>query len=226
MHIEPHVVTGAKLLLSYGTALTVFAYAAKQSFDQIKHQGAASFLMKSLLTTLLVLAFFEVLPHHSVGVSEVHFILGSTLFLLFGVAPAAFGLAGGLLIQGVFLAPFDLPQYGMNLTTLLAPLFAMAWVAKKIIPANLAYKDLTYAQTFKLSVMYQGGIISWVAFWAVYGQGVGAENLMNVASFCAAYSLVILIEPLIDLGLLALAKTLHGLQRMPVFERRLYRATV
>jgi hypothetical protein len=33
-------------------------------------------------------------------VSEVHFILGSTLFLMFGAAPAAFGLAIGLLTQG------------------------------------------------------------------------------------------------------------------------------
>ena len=226
MHIEPHVVTGAKLLLSYGSALTVFAYAAKQSWDHIKLQGVASLLMKSLITTLLVFSFFEILPHHSVGVSEVHFILGSTLFLLFGLAPAAIGLAVGLLIQGAFLAPFDLPQLGMNLTTLLVPLFAMGWVAKKIIPADIAYKDVSYAQAVKLSAMYQGGIIIWVAFWAVYGQGFGVENLVSVASFCAAYSLVILLEPLVDLALLAAAKSMHGLKNNPLFERRLYNSAV
>lgn len=226
MHIEPHVVTGAKLLLSYGSALTVFAYAAKQSWDHIKQQGVASLLMKSLITILLAFSFFEILPHQSVGVSEVHFILGSTLFLLFGLAPAAIGLASGLLIQGIFLAPFDLPQLGMNLTTLLVPLFAMAWVAKKIIPAGMAYKDVSYAQAVKLSAMYQGGIIVWVAFWAVYGQGFAAENLISVALFCAAYSSVILIEPLIDLGLLAAAKSIHGLQKTGLFESRLYNSAV
>ena len=46
------------------------------------------------------LQLLPVLPHFPVGVSEVHFILGSTLFLLFGAAPAAIGLALGLLIQG------------------------------------------------------------------------------------------------------------------------------
>ena len=38
-------------------------------------------------------SFFEVLPHAPVGVSEVHLILGSTLFLILGAAPAAIGLA-------------------------------------------------------------------------------------------------------------------------------------
>jgi hypothetical protein len=56
-------------------------------------------------TTLLVFSFFEVLPHHAVGVSEVHFILGSTLYLIFGAGPAAIGLALGLLIQGVLSSP-------------------------------------------------------------------------------------------------------------------------
>jgi hypothetical protein len=40
-----------------------------------------------------------------VGVSEVHFILGSTLFLMFGAGPAALGLAAGLLAQGLFWLP-------------------------------------------------------------------------------------------------------------------------
>ncbi|KPX23586.1 Uncharacterized protein ALO71_02952 [Pseudomonas amygdali pv. dendropanacis] len=81
----------------------------------------------------LVFSFSEVLPHHPVGVSEVHLILGSLLFLLFGAAPVAVGLALGLLVQGLFFAPFDLPQYGMNVTTLLVPLFAVAALARRII---------------------------------------------------------------------------------------------
>jgi hypothetical protein len=79
-----------------------------------------------------------------VGVSEVHLILGSTLFLIFGLAPAGIGLLSGLLIQGLFFAPFDLPNYSINVTTLLVPLFAMAVLARKMIPENMAYKDLKY----------------------------------------------------------------------------------
>ena len=52
------------------------------------------------LATGAVLTFFQLLPHPPVGVSEVHLILGSTLFLVLGAGPAALGLALGLLLQG------------------------------------------------------------------------------------------------------------------------------
>jgi hypothetical protein len=224
MHIEVGVVESAKMVLSYGTAVAAFGYLAKQVWETVKDKGILSLVVRTLATTLLVLGFFEVLPHHPVGVSEVHLILGSTLFLLFGLAPAGIGLAAGLLIQGLFFAPFDLPNYAINVTTLLVPLFAMAVLAKKVIPNNVAYKDLSYAQTVKLSLAYQGGIISWGACWAVYGQGFGAENLASVASFAVAYSTVVLLEPVVDIAVLAGAKTLDQLQNSDFVTARLYHA--
>jgi len=222
MHIETGVVEGAKMVLSYGTAALSFGIVAKLAIDNIKKNGAISLVGKSIFTSIMVFMFFAVFPHHPVGVSEVHMILGSTLFLIFGVAPAAIGLAGGLLVQGLFFSPLDLPQYGINITTLLMPLFAMSLLANKIIPNNIAYKDLKYSHTFKLSVAYQGGIISWVAFWAFYGQGFGGESLASVASFSAAYTSVILLEPLVDLAILAGAKAMYNLRDNAFIETRLY----
>ena len=222
MHIEPGIVEGSKILLSYGTAAAALAFTAKLSFDTVKRDGAASLLLRSVLTTLLVFSFFEILPHHPVGVSEVHLILGTTLLLIFGLAPAATGLAVGLLLQGSLFALPDLPQYGINVTTLLVPLFATSLLAKKIIPAATPYVDIRYGQALKLSVAYQGGIVVWVAFWAFYGQGVGAENLSQVLAFGSAYMSVIIIEPLLDLGLLAAAKFLNGLRNTMFVEKRLY----
>lgn len=224
MHIEPGIVSGAKMLLSYGTALTAFGLTAKFALDGMKRDGIGALLIRSLLSTMLVFCFFEVFPHHPIGVSEVHLILGTTLFLLFGAPAAAIGLAGGLLVQGIFFAPFDLAQYGINVTTLLAPLFGIHLLAKKIVPENTAYVDLTYAQTLQLSVAYQGGIVAWVAFWAFYGQGFGTDNLVSVGSFGLAYMSVILVEPLIDLGVLAGAKALHPLKGSVFVEKRLYQA--
>lgn len=224
MHIETGVVEGAKMVLGYGTATIVLGIAAKAAMDTIRKEGLISLPIRSLFATLLVFSFFEVLPHYPVGVSEVHFILGSTLFLIFGAVPTAIGLAAGLLIQGLFFAPFDLPQYGINITTLLVPLFAMSLLAKKIIPDNVAYKDIKYSQALKLSVAYQSGIVTWVAFWAFYGQGFGSENLTQVLSFGAAYMSVVLLEPLLDLAVLAGAKILHGLKDSPVVGKRLYAA--
>ncbi|MEM5494798.1 energy-coupling factor ABC transporter permease [Hoeflea sp. AS16] len=223
MHIEPGVVDGAKLALSYATAAAAGGLLLKMSWDTIRNDGGLAALgMRSVVTTLLVFSFFEVFPHHAIGVSEVHFILGSTLYLMFGAGPAAIGLALGLLVQGVFFAPFDLPQYGMNVTTLLVPLYAMSLIAKRIIPAGTAYKGVSYKQALALSTSYQGGIVMWVGFWALYGHGFGAENLSQIAAFGAAYMLVIIIEPIADLGVLALAKTLDGLKGNPMFNSRLY----
>lgn len=225
MHIEEGVVEGAKIILSYGTAAAAFGLAAKLAVDDLRTNGGAiPLLLRSIMTTALVFCFFEVLPHHPVGVSEVHLILGSTLLLLFGAGAAAIGLAAGLLIQGLFFAPFDLPQYGMNVTTLLVPLFGISLLAKRIIALSTPYVDLKYSQALALSTAYQGGIVAWVAFWAIYGHGFSAENLADVASFGAAYMTVIILEPLVDLGVLAGAKALKQLSRSPLFNNRLHMA--
>ena len=224
MHIEPGVVEGVKIGLSYLTAIGAVGYAAKLSLGAIKQDGILPLAARSIITTVLVFCFFEVLPHYPVGVSEVHFILGATLFLMFGAGPAAIGLAIGLLAQGVFFAPGDLPQYGMNVTSLLVPLLVVDAIARRIIPAKTAYKDIKYGQALALSTAYQGGVVAWVAFWAFYGNGFGAENLAQVASFSAAYMIVIVVEPILDLAILAAAKSLHQLSNSKAFHARLYRA--
>jgi ABC-type Co2+ transport system permease subunit len=222
MHIEPGLVAESKIWLSYLTAAGAGAYSLKLAADAVRERGVVSLAARTVATTALVFGFFEILPHHPVGVSEVHLILGSTLFLIFGAAPAALGLAFGLLIQGLFFAPFDLPQYGMNVTTLLVPLFAVAVLARRVIAPDTAYVDLRYGQALALSTAYQAGIVGWVAFWALYGQGFAAANLTAVASFGAAYLLVIVVEPLVDLAVLAGAKTMRGLTGSGLVERRLF----
>ncbi len=222
MHIEPGVVQGAKMVLGYATATASFGFVVKLAMESLRQGGFLSLAARSLLATILVFCFFEILPHHPIGVSEVHLIMGSTLFLVFGLAPAATGLATGLLIQGLFFAPADLPQYGINVTTLLVPLFAMSLLAGRIIPRHVAYKDLKYRQALALSTSYQGGIVAWVAFWALYGHGFSSENLTQILSFGGAYMLVIIVEPLVDLAVLAGAKLLYGLKNSAVVEKRLY----
>lgn len=224
MHVEPGIVHGAKMALSFATAAGAGTYALKLAFDGLKDKGIASLASRTLLAMASTFTFFQVLPHFPVGVSEVHFILGSTLFLIFGVAPAAFGLALGLLLQGMLFAPTDLPMYFVNVTTLLVPLFVVSALAKKIIAPNTAYIDLTYKQALKLSTAYQAGIVSWVAFWVLYGQGFGAEVLASVGSFGLAYMMVILIEPIADLAILKLAKTARGLEVSGLVNQRVYQA--
>lgn len=223
MHIEPGIVSGGKMVLSYATAAGSFALAGKMALDTIRNDGGiAALAIRSVITTALVFCFFELLPHYPIGVSEVHFILGSTLYLLFGGGAAAIGLALGLLIQGVFFAPFDLPQYGINVTTLLVPLWVVSVLAKRIIAPNTPYVDIKYLQALALSTSYQAGVVAWVAFWALYGNGFGAENLQSIVTFGGAYMLVIILEPLVDLAVLAAAKAGRDLSRGILFYRRLH----
>ena len=224
MHIEPGVVEGTKIVLSYATAAAALGYAAKLAWETGRSEGWFALAARSLVATLLVFSFFEVLPHHPVGVSEVHLILGSTLLLTLGAAPAALGLAAGLLIQGLFFAPDDLPQYGMNVTTLLVPLLAIRALAQRIIAPQTRYVDIGYTQALKLSTAYQGGIVAWVAFWALYGHGLAGDNLVEITRFGAAYMAVVLLEPLVDLAVLAVAKQWHRLSSSRWVEPRLYRS--
>ena len=223
MHIEPGLVDAAKITLSYGTAAAAAATGAYHVRAALRETGLGSLALRSLIATIGVFIFFEVLPHFAVGVSEVHFILGSSLFLILGAGPAAIGLTAALLLQGMFFSPSDLPQYGMNLTTLLVPLFALHAVAKRMIAPGVAYVDLAYRDVLALSVVYQGGVVAWVAFWAFYGAGFGAGNLAAIGTFSVAYMAVVLIEPLVDLGVLAAAKALRA-NGSPLVTARLYNA--
>ena len=222
MHIEPGIVEGSKILLSYGTAAASLVLGVRQIRQACRQDGVMPLLLRSSVASALVFMFFELFPHVAVGVSEVHLILGTTLLLLFGVAPAAIGLMVGLLVQGMLFAPSDLPQYGMNVTTLLLPLFATHHIAQRIVPEQTPYVDISYSQAFKLSLAYQGGIILWVGFWAVYGNGLGAENMASISSFGLAYLSVVLLEPLFDLAVLAGAKLVKNRQGSALLQQRLY----
>jgi hypothetical protein len=208
MHIEPGLVTGAKIALSVVTAIGAAGFTAKHAVSTIRESGIMSFSVRTIVASIAVFIFFQVLPHHAIGVSEVHFIFGSTIFLILGAAPAAIGLALGLLTQGLLFAPIDLPQYGMNVTTLIVPLLAIKVVADRIITPGTAYVDVSYKQALALSTTYQAGVVAWVGFWVVYGQGFGSEVLASIGTFGAAYMLVIALEPFVDLAILAGAKTI------------------
>lgn len=206
MHIEPGVVDGAKAALGAATGIGAVGYALKSLAENSKHAGAIKTAVQVAACTVGTLMFFELFWRHSVGVSEVHLIFGATLLLLFGLGPTAVGLSLGLLAQGLFFEPSDLAQYGMNVTTLLVPLFVVHAYINKTIPQNTTFVQLRYPELLKISAIYQGGIIAWVAFWVVWGQGVTASSMSGIASFASLYAGVILVEAAVSLALLYVFK--------------------
>ena len=96
MHIEPGVVNGAKIGLSYLTGAAAIAIGLKLLIQRMSNNRSVSVTaIRCLITTIFVFSFFEILPQYPLGVSEVHFIFGATLFLFFGAGATAFGLAAG-----------------------------------------------------------------------------------------------------------------------------------
>ena len=222
MQTQPGVVNGTKIGLSFLTGATAIAIGFKMIIQPML--GNTSMLitcLRCIITTIFVFSFFEVLPQYPLGVSEVHFIFGATLFLFFGAGATAFGLVAGLALQGVLFAPSDLPQLYINISTLLFPLFAVSYISKKIIPAHFTYSDLRYRNVLTLTGLYQGGIILWVAFWCFYGQGFSQETFYSVGLFSAAYSTVIGIECLLDVGLLAMLKSVKKQSLPAILNHRL-----
>lgn len=177
------------------------AYAVKPARNAAATRDLAMLAARKAVATAAVFIFFPVLPHAPVGMSKVHLTLGATLFLMLGVTPSAIGLVQGLLVQGLLFEPADLPQYGRNVTTLLGPLVALQMPATRVIARDTAYVDLTCGPALALSMAYQGGFVAWVAFRAIWGQGMTPETLTAVSTFAAASMLVLALEPRVDLAL-------------------------
>ena len=140
----------------------------------------------------------------AIGLAVVSFERGSQI----GGYGAVTGLVGTLLV----------------LVGILAGQAVTVTVAHRLIANGTPYVDLKYREALALSVTYQGGVVLWVGFWALYGHGLETSNLAAIASFGAAYMMVVLIEPLADLAVLAAAKSLRNLTDGRLFERRLHQA--
>ena len=62
-------------------------------------------------------------------------------------------------------------------TPLLVPLIALTALARQVITPDTPYVELRYRQALALSTTYQAGIVVWVGFWALYGQGFTAAKI-------------------------------------------------
>ncbi len=105
----------------------------------------------------------------------------------------------------------------MNVTTLLVPLFTTVrcWRAR-IIPRSWPMWTSAIARPSSCRVALRGrhrGAGS--ASGRSTARGTGLANLGEIASFGAAYMTVVLVEPLVDLGVLAGAKAGAGCRARP-----------
>ena len=115
MHIEPGMLSAAKIMGANAAAISVLA------------SHAPAFLRRPTewAKSLLAAAFFSVLMevwHQPVGPSELHFIGASAIYFIFGFRATMFGFGIGLLFQGLLFEPQDLVHLSVNSLSLMVRL--------------------------------------------------------------------------------------------------------
>ena len=115
MHIEPGYVASAKILAAN---IATVALLGSQSVHLLKRP---QLIVRSLIAGVFFTLFMQAF-HLRVGPSELHFLGAMSLYLAFGLLPALFGFALGLLAQGLIFEPTDLVHLGVNTLSLAVPL--------------------------------------------------------------------------------------------------------
>jgi ABC-type Co2+ transport system permease subunit len=118
MHIEPGILSSAKIAAANLAATSLLAVQAPQLIKK----------PQLILRTLLAALFFSVFMqsfHMPAGASELHFIGAMPIYLTLGFVPTLLGFGLGLLLQGVIFEPADLLHLGVNILSLAVPLVAL-----------------------------------------------------------------------------------------------------
>lgn len=195
MHIEPGILSGAKIAAANLTAIGLAAAQAPQLVKQ----------PQLVLRTLLAALFFSVFMqsfHLSAGASELHFIGAMPIYLTLGFVPTLLGFGLGLLLQGVIFEPADLLHLGVNFLSLAVPLLALHLGLGRRLAAGAATE---IRSVLKLDATYYAGVAIMVGFWLSMGEV--ATPFAEWMTFAAAYLPVVLIEPVLTVAVVRLLQS-------------------
>lgn len=195
MHIEPGILSGAKIAAANLTAIGLAAAQAPQLVKQ----------PQLVLRTLLAALFFSVFMqsfHLPAGASELHFIGAMPIYLTLGFVPTLLGFGLGLLLQGVIFEPADLLHLGVNFLSLAVPLLALHLGLGRRLAAGAATE---IRSVLKLDAAYYAGVAIMVGFWLSMGEV--ATPFAEWMTFAAAYLPVVLIEPVLTVALVRLLQS-------------------
>ncbi|AMO37997.1 energy-coupling factor ABC transporter permease [Thauera humireducens] len=195
MHIEPGILSGAKIAAANLTAIGLAAAQAPQLLKQ----------PQLVLRTLLAALFFSVFMqsfHLPAGASELHFIGAMPIYLTLGFVPTLLGFGLGLLLQGVIFEPADLLHLGVNFLSLAVPLLALHLGLGRRLAAGAATE---IRSVLKLDAAYYAGVAIMVGFWLSMGEV--ATPFAEWMTFAAAYLPVVLIEPVLTVAVVRLLQS-------------------
>ncbi|WP_366949873.1 energy-coupling factor ABC transporter permease [Immundisolibacter sp.] len=195
MHIEPGILSGAKIAAANLAAIGLVAAQAPQVVKR----------PQLILRTLLAALFFSVFMqsfHLPAGASELHFIGAMPIYLTLGFVPTLLGFGLGLLLQGVVFEPADLLHLGVNFLSLAMPLLALHLGLGRKLAAGAATE---IRSVLKLDAAYYAGVAAMVGFWLSMGEV--ATPFAEWMTFAAAYLPVVLIEPVLTVAVVRLLQS-------------------
>ncbi len=190
MHIEPGILSAAKIALANGAAIALLG---SQSATLLR---SPRLIVRTLIAALAFTALMQSL-HMPVGPSELHLVGAMPIYLMFGFIPTLFGFASGLLLQGLVFEPQDLIHLGVNFLSLAVPLVTLhASFGDKLA-------SLDTRTVLKLDAIYYSGVTLMVGFWLSIGEV--ATPFSEWAAFALSYASIVIAEPLLTIGLVRLA---------------------
>ncbi|MBE9515422.1 MAG: energy-coupling factor ABC transporter permease [Proteobacteria bacterium] len=199
MHIEPGFIAQSKLLLANGAAGAVLLVYAKALIKQ----------PADIIRTVLAAVFFTIFMqsfHVNVGPSELHFVGAMAMYLTLGFVPVLFGFALGLLLQAAAFNPADAMHLAVNSLSLILPLIAVHYTMGRQIREKAI--SLRWQHILKLDAMYYSGVTAMVGFWLLMGEV--ATPFSTWAAFASSYLAIVIAEPFVTYGAIALLKRFEG----------------
>ncbi|MBT0571326.1 energy-coupling factor ABC transporter permease [Curvibacter sp. CHRR-16] len=195
MHIEIGILTDDKLLYA-GVAATALVAA---------HLPTVVRKPANLLRTALAAFFFSLLMqawHLPIGPSELHMVGAMPIYLLFGFVPTLLGFGVGLFLQAALFEPQDMLHLAVNFLSLAVPLMAVHHTLGQRL------QQLSVRKVLQLDGVYYTGVTLMVGFWLSISTETTA--FAQWAAFAASYISLVLLEPVLTMGIVALGSRMQG----------------
>lgn len=197
MHIEPGFIAQSKVMLANVSAIGVLGYYLKYLLRQ----------PADIVRTLLAALFFSLFMQSfsmPVGPSELHFVGAMAMYLTLGFLPTLLGFAAGLLLQGLWFNPTDLPHLAVNSLSLMLPLIALHYSVGRKFSDAASGRRVGWAAILKLDALYYSGVTTMVGFWLLVSDV--ATPFAAWAAFASSYLAIVAIEPLVTYSAVRLLK--------------------
>lgn len=197
MHIEVGIIDPARLVFANAAALSLVA-------SQVPALVRNPVIVPKTLLAAVAFSALMQMWHLPVGPSELHLIGATTVYLLFGFAPAMLGFALGLVLQAFLFEPGDIPHLGVNALSLMVPMMAVHFSFGRRLFAVGVQERFTLGKVLRLDATYYAGVSAMVGFWLLISND--AVALADWGRWAIAYAPVFVVEACVTFAAVQMVK--------------------